>query len=100
MKELAKGETVSQSRGCEDILLPKYHTYDEFAAVRFQFTRVGSDPGAAELLESLDQDREIGEYIDVLPVEFNPKGEFPEKWFVVCQNLLFSKFINQKWKHH
>ena len=86
MERLAKGLTVSRSRGCEDILLP--NTYNGFAAVTFQFSRIGNDPGAEKLLEDLDRDREIGEYIDVLPVEFNPEGEF-DKWSVVCHNQPF-----------
>jgi len=84
VKILAKGLTVSQSRDCEDILLP--NTYNRFTAVTFQFSRIGNDLGAAKLLEDLDQDEDIGKYIDVLPVEFDPQGEFPEKWFVVCHN--------------
>ena len=73
------------------------NTYNGSTAVSFQFSRIGSDPGAAMLLHSLDRDPGIGEYIDVLPVKFDPKGEFPEKWFVVCRGLLFSKFIELKW---
>ena len=98
MKRLAKGLTVSRSRGCEGILSP--NTYNGFAAVTFQFSRIGNDEGAAQLLEDLDQDRKIRKYIDVLPVEFDPKGGFPEKWFVVCHNLLFSKFIDLKRPPH
>jgi len=85
VKRLAKGLTVSRSWGCEDILLP--NTYNGFTAVAFQFTRIGNDSGSAKLLEDLKQDQEIGKYLDVLPVEFYPEGEF-DKWFVVCHNLL------------
>jgi len=96
VKRLAKGLTVSRSRGCEDI--PSPNTYNGFAAVTFQFSRIGNDPGAAQLLEDLDQDQEIGNCIDVLPVEFDPQGEFPEKWFVVCHKRLFSGLTGLKRK--
>lgn len=67
------------------------NTYDGLTAVTFQFSRIGNDSGAAKLLEDLDQDPDVGKYIDVLPVEFDPEGEFPEKWFVVCYKFPFSK---------
>jgi len=73
------------------------NTYNGSTAVLFQFSRIGSDPGAAMLLHNLGQDPGIGEFIDVLPVKFDPKGEFPEKWFVVCHYLLFSKLLELKW---
>lgn len=38
-----------------------------FPAVAFQFSRVGDDDGALELLKRLDNDQEIGMYIDCLP---------------------------------
>jgi len=59
-----------------------------FDAVTFQFSRIGNDSGAAKLLEDLDQDPDVGKYIDVLPVGFDPEGEFPEKWFVLPKILL------------
>lgn len=35
-------------------------------AVAFQFARVGNDQGAAALLETLDNDENIGNYVDCL----------------------------------
>jgi len=75
-------------------------TYIRFTAVSFQFSLIGNDYDGAMLLEDLDEDREIGECIDVSPAEFGPKGELPEKWFVVCDNLLFSKYIGLKRPPH
>ena len=60
------------------------NTYNQFTAVRFQFSRIGNDPGAAQLLADLDQDPDIGEYIDVLPVELGLEGQLANKWSVVC----------------
>jgi len=57
-------------------------------AVTFQFSRIGSDPGAAQLLKSLDQDPVIGGYIDVLPVEFDLEHQMKDKWFVLPKILL------------
>ncbi|PUU79856.1 hypothetical protein B9Z19DRAFT_977489 [Tuber borchii] len=59
-----------------------------FDAVSFQFSRIGNDPGAAQLLIDLDQDPEIGEYIDVLPVEFDLPGQLEDKWFVLPKVLI------------
>ena len=71
------------------------NTYNEFTAVTFQFSRIGNDPGAAELLEDLDDDPDLREYIDVLPVEFELKRLLEEdKWLLVCHNLLFFKGID------
>ena len=67
------------------------NTHNGFAAVRFQFSRIGNDPGAAQLLTDLDQDPDIGEYIDVLPVELDLEGQLANKWSVVCYNWLFIK---------
>ncbi|KAG0641329.1 hypothetical protein HOY80DRAFT_1135357 [Tuber brumale] len=57
-------------------------------AVTFQFSRIGSDLGAAQLLKKLDQDPVIGSYIDVLPVEFDLKQQMEDKWFVLPKILL------------
>jgi len=59
------------------------NTYNQFTAVRFQFTRIGNGPGAAQLLIDLDEDRDIREYIDVLPVEFDLERLLADKWFIV-----------------
>ena len=70
------------------------NTYNWFTAVSFLFSRIGNDPLAAELLENLDRDPDIREYIGVLPVEFDLERQLTHRWFVVCHNLLFSKPIN------
>ena len=70
------------------------NTHNGFTAVSFQFSLIGNDPDAAKLLEDLDQDPDIGEYIDMLPVEFDLERQLEDKWFVVCHNLHFSKLIN------
>ena len=75
------------------------NAYNRFTAVSFQFSRIGNDPRATQLLIDLDDDPDIREYIDVLPVEFGPEFEF-DKWFVVCHNLLFSHFIDLKRPPH
>ena len=74
------------------------NTYNEFTAVAFQFSHIGNDPGAAKLLEDLDKDRDLREYIGVLPVEFDLECLLATKWFVVCHNLHFSKPIDLKQK--
>jgi len=77
------------------------HAYNEFTAVAFQFSRIGKDPGAIELLKRLDDDAELGEFIDVLPVEMEFGDQsFKDKWFVVCHNLLFSVLIGLKRNPH
>ena len=65
-----------------------------FTAVSFQFSLIGNDPGAAKLLEDLGQDRDLREFIDAFPVEFDLERQPTDKWFVVCHNMLFSKLIN------
>ena len=67
-----------------------FNTHKVPTAVAFQFSRIGSDPGALQLLIDLDRDSDLGEFIDVLPVEFNPSLDSDEddKWWVVCHNLL------------
>ena len=72
------------------------NTYSGFTAVCFQFSRIGSDPGAVKLLENLDGDESLGKYIDVLPVEFDLEHQWEDKWFIVCHNLLFSESIGLK----
>ncbi|PUU80846.1 hypothetical protein B9Z19DRAFT_1106816 [Tuber borchii] len=52
-------------------------------AVSFQFSHIGNDSGAAELLISLDKDPDLGEYISLLPCEFDLEGELDHKWFVL-----------------
>lgn len=90
MKELAKVLTVSWSWG---LICFYSNTYTGFTAVTFQFTRIGNDLGAAQLLINLDEDPDIREYIDVLPVEFGLDHLSEDKWFVVCHDMLFSKCI-------
>lgn len=70
------------------------NTYSGFTAVTFQFSLIGKDPGGAKLLQDLDQDPDIGEYIDALPIEFDPEPQLEDKWSVVCYNRLFSKLMN------
>ena len=91
MKELAKGETVSRSWGL--VVYFYSSTYNGFTAVSFQFSRIGHDPGAAQLLIDLDEDPDLGEYIDVFPVEFDLERQLEDKWFVVCHNQLFKLLI-------
>ena len=72
-----------------------------FTAVSFQFSLIGNGPGTAKLLEDLDQDQDLSEYIDVLPIESDLECLLADKWFVVCHTrLFFSKPSNQKWKPH
>ena len=61
-----------------------FNAHNGFVAVTFQFSRIGNDPGAAQLLIDLDDDPDLGEYIDVLPVEFDLERQLEDKWFVVC----------------
>ena len=75
-----------------------YNTYNGPAAVSFQFSRIGNDPGAARLFEDLNQDSDLGKYIDMLPIEFDFESQLEDKWFVVCHNLLFSKPIELQQK--
>ncbi|PUU80825.1 hypothetical protein B9Z19DRAFT_682455 [Tuber borchii] len=56
--------------------------------VLFQFTRVGKDPGAARLLRDLDKDPDLGEYIGVLPVEFNLENQLADKWVILRKVLV------------
>ena len=82
MKELGKGLTVSRSVGFGNILC--FNTYNGPTAVKFQFSRIGNDPGAAQLLIDLDEDPDLGGSVDVLPVEFDLECLFAEKWPIVC----------------
>ena len=68
-----------------------FNTYNGLAAVTFQFSRIGNDLSAAQLLMDLDGYRDIGKYIDVLPTEFDPECLLADKWFVVCHARLFLK---------
>ena len=65
------------------------NTYNGFTAVTFQFSRIGNDPGATKLLIDLAEDQDLGEYIDVLPIEFDLERQLEDKWFVVCHNQIF-----------
>ena len=62
------------------------NTYNGFTAVSFQFSRIGNDPGAAQLLIDLDEDPDLGDYIDILPVEFDLESQLEDKWFIVGHN--------------
>lgn len=75
-------------------------THNQFTAVRFQFSRIGNGPGAAQLLIDLDEDRGIREYIDVLPVEFDLERLLADKWFIVYHTQHFSKPRDLKRKPH
>ncbi|PUU79850.1 hypothetical protein B9Z19DRAFT_977566 [Tuber borchii] len=59
-----------------------------FDAVSFQFSRIGNDSGAAQLLIDLDDDPDLGEYIDILPVEFDLERQLEDKWFVLPKILI------------
>jgi len=62
-----------------------FNTYDGFTAVLLQFSRIGNDPGAAKLLEDLDQDPDIGEFISTFSLDLDFELQMEDKWFVVCQ---------------
>ena len=74
------------------------NTYNRFTAVSFQFSLIGNNPSAAKLLEDLDDDPDLGEFIDVLPVEFDLGRQLQDKWFVVCHIPLFARLTDLKWK--
>lgn len=62
------------------------NTYNGFTAVSFQFSRIGNDSGAEQLLIDLDDDTDLGNYIDVLPVKFDLEDQLKDKWWMVCHN--------------
>ena len=64
------------------------NAYNGLTAVTFQFSRIGNDPGAAQLLIDLDKDPDLGKYIDILPIEFDIERQLMDKWWVVCHNQL------------
>ena len=76
------------------------NTYNRFTAVSFQLTLIGNDPSAFQLLIDLVRDPDLGNFIDMLPLDFNPRAASGEdgKWWVVCHNLLFLKRIDLKRK--
>jgi len=74
------------------------NTYTRFTAVAFQFSCIGNDPRAAQLLIDLEQDPHVREYIDVFLVGSDLERQFPDKWSMVCYNLPFSKLTIFKWK--
>ena len=74
------------------------NTYNGFTAVAFQLSCIGNDPGAARLLIELDQDPDVGEYIDAFLVGSDFERHLEDKWFVVCYNQHFSKLIDMKQK--
>ena len=77
------------------------NTYTGFAAVTFQFSRIGNDPGAAQLLIDLDKDPDLGKYVDVFLAAFDLECQMEEdRWFVVCHDLLLPKPIDPKQKTH
>ena len=41
-----------------------FNTYELPTAVTFQFSRIGNDPGVAQLLIDLDSDPDLREFID------------------------------------
>ncbi|KAG0128936.1 hypothetical protein HOY82DRAFT_506254 [Tuber indicum] len=60
-----------------------------FEAVTFQFSRIGNNPGAAQLLVELDQDPDIEEYINVFPIDCDFEHQLGKnKWFVLPKVLL------------
>ncbi|CCX15012.1 Similar to hypothetical protein [Tuber melanosporum Mel28]; acc. no. XP_002835368 [Pyronema omphalodes CBS 100304] len=52
-------------------------------AVAFQFARVGDDAGAEKLLRGLDDDKDIGKYVDTLPVGIDHMSNEEFKWPMV-----------------
>jgi hypothetical protein len=42
-------------------------TFADGKAIGFQFAKVGNDAGAERLLNSLDNDRVVGKYVDRFP---------------------------------
>jgi len=59
-----------------------------FDAVSFQFSRIGNDKGAEQLLIDLDDDTALGNYIDVLPVKFDLEDQLKDKWWMLPKILL------------
>lgn len=66
------------------------NTYNRVAAVSFQFTHVGRDPGVARLWMGLDEDPDVGKFIGVFGLEHR----LEDKWTVVCYNPLFLKLTD------
>jgi len=69
------------------------NSYNGFTAVSFQFSRIGNDSGAAQLLIDLDEDTDLGDSIDILPVEFDLEHQLEDKWFIVCHNQPFFRLL-------
>ncbi|KAL0639094.1 hypothetical protein Q9L58_001777 [Maublancomyces gigas] len=67
-------------------------------SVAFQFSRVGDDDGAMELLKKLDDDKEVGIYVDCLPMtnRLEDLGEKPERKWVLMSKLLLGA-ISDYW---
>lgn len=63
-------------------------TYNGLTAVSFQFSRIGDDGGAYQLLKDLDDDPNIGENIEVFDVKLDKNGQL-DVWLAVCHYLLF-----------
>jgi len=59
-------------------------------SVAFQFSRVGDDKGALGLLQRLDDDKEVGMYVDCLPVtnRLEDIKEKPDKKWILMSKLL------------
>ena len=71
-----------------------FNAYNGLIAVTFQFSCIGNDPGAAQLLRDLHDDPNLREFLDVLPVEFDLECLLADKWWwVVCHNQLFKLLI-------
>lgn len=76
-------------------MYPYLYTYDRFTAVAFQFTCIGNDPGAAQLLIRLKQDPNLGACVDGFLVGSDLERQLADKWFVVCHYQLFSKLADR-----
>ncbi|CUS12906.1 unnamed protein product [Tuber aestivum] len=63
--------------------------FDGPPAATFQFSKIGTDTGGTQLLGQLDQDQDLGQYIDMLPLEPDFGRQLAEdKWFVLPKILL------------
>lgn len=74
--------------------MPCMITYDGTTAVTFQFSRIGNDTKTDKLLIELDQDPDIGPFIDVFFVKLDLNSELEDdRWFVVGHKRLFNSLI-------
>ncbi|KAI5852393.1 hypothetical protein BZA05DRAFT_452635 [Tricharina praecox] len=68
-------------------------------AVAYQFAMIGTDTKAIELLKNLDDDKELGEYIDCMPSGSLDKMQEPaDKWNILPK--LFLGALLDIWDEH